>query len=416
MNVLPFLCLSIALGLALDHEASHDITQEQKSEHNEEKHTKALEAIATSNAQFAIDLFKHLVSSHEDQGPENMVFSPISISTAFAMLSLGAKSVTHKQILEGLRLNETNLQAEEIHEAFEHLIEALNKPKSNLQVNIGNAAFVQEKLNLLKSFVHEVEHHYHAEVLTADFPKPKVAEQQINEYVKNKTEGKIEEAVHDLDPQAKLLLLNYILFKGEWENIFNPDFTQQRKFTVDANTTVDVQMMHRMGIYNSFHDTELPCSVLLLPYKNNASMLLIAPELGKINQIEEALSVETITRWTNSMQKRFIELGIPKFSVRSSINLNIVLNKMGMIVPFSDNSDFSGITEDAKLTVSKAQHEAILEVDEKGTEAAAVTTIEIVPISLIPSFTFNKPFILLICSEQTYSILFMGKVTDPSKK
>ncbi|XP_053545350.1 serine protease inhibitor A6 [Bombina bombina] len=416
MNLL-YLSLFITLVHTSVQHVSHDHhpTHEDKNEHNGKTHTKALEDICQAHLQFSVSLFRHIASSQE-KSPKNIFFSPFSISTAFSMLSLGAKSETHKQILEGLSLNETRVKEEEIHEAFEQLILALNKPKSDLQVNIGNAVFVQENLNLLKTFADQVEHYYRAEILSTDFSNANDAEKKINDYVKKKTEGKIEELVKDLDDGTKLVLLNYIFFKGEWENKFNPSSTRVSNFFVDGNTTVKVQMMSRIGSYKIYQDDQLPCLVLQLPYKNNASMLVVIPEMGKIREVEEALSVDTIKRWKKSAHLRFTQVHMPKFSISSSVNLKEVLSDMGIKDAFSNKADFSGISQDARLVVTKAVHKAVLDVHEKGTEAAGATAIEIMPMSILQSHKVNRPFILLICSEETDSIFFMGRVTDPTAK
>ncbi|MEE6526718.1 hypothetical protein FKM82_027511, partial [Ascaphus truei] len=239
---------------------------------------------------------------------------------------------------------------------------------------------------------------------------------QINDYVKNKTNGKIEELVRDLDEDTKMVLVNYVFFKGEWEHPFHPDSTRVSNFSVDEHTEVEVPMMNHLGLYKIFRDLELGCEVIRLPYKNNTFMLLAIPELGKMHALEEALSIETIIRWKNSTQTRLVELYLPKFSFSYSLKLNEILGDIGMTDVFSDQADFSGITEDFKLKVSKAVHKAVLDVDEKGTEAAGATAIEMVPMALFPSHRVDRPFLLLICSQETNSILFMGRVVNPTEK
>ncbi|XP_053553490.1 serine protease inhibitor A6 [Bombina bombina] len=416
MKVLLNLSLLITLVLASDHDASHEVKKDHKDDHEVEQIKKSVEQIAPANMEFSIDLYKHVASSLEKSSPSNIFFSPLSISTAFAMLSLGAKSKTHKQILESLKLNQTTISEEEIYKAFGHLIRTLNKNKSHLKVNIGNAVFVQESLNLVKSFVDDLKHHYNAELRVSDFTKPKIAEQQINDYVKNKTEGKIDQLLKDLDPNTQLVLLNYILFKGEWVHTFNPESTHLGNFIVDDNTTVHVPMMSRSGRYKIFQDEEHSCVVVQLPYKDNAYMLLVIPQLGKIHDIEKALSVEKITKWTNSTVYRTMRLYLPKFSISASLNLNDILSGMGMKNVFSASADLSGITEGGGLKVSKAIHKAVLDVNEKGTEAAAATAIEMTRLASFESERVDRPFLLLICNQDTNSILFMGRVVDPTEK
>ncbi|KAM4665101.1 serine protease inhibitor A6-like isoform 1-T2 [Discoglossus pictus] len=415
MKFLPYLSIFICLVLASDQDVLHGPQREHKTGHDEEN-TKVHEDIASANLQFGISMYKHIATNRERKSQENIFFSPASISMALSMLSVGAKSTTYKQILEGLNLNETHAQQDEIHQEFHNVLMALNKPKSDLQVHIGNAVFLQENLKVEKSFEEGVKKNYHAEIQTSDFTHPNDAKKQINDYVKDKTEGKIKELVKDLDDKTKLVLLNYILFKGEWENPFNPHSTHVSKFFVDDNTTIEVQMMSRMGMHKIFQDDELPCIVLQLPYKNNAYMLLVIPDHGKIHEIEKALSGETIARWKNSTRERFTHIYMPKFSIRNSIDLKSVLSDMGMAEIFDDTADFSGITEETMLKVSKATHKAILDVDEKGTEAAAATDFEIFPAMILEPNMVNRPFITLICSQETNSLLFVGTIMNPTAK
>ncbi|OCT65053.1 hypothetical protein XELAEV_18041295mg [Xenopus laevis] len=206
MGRLPYLVFFITCIFASRSEASHDDShQAHANSHGEDKIAKAQEAIGSTNIDFALNLYKHLVTetqAEEKSTPKNLVFSPISILTAFSMLLLGAKSESHQQILNGLSLNQTQVPEEDMHEAFEHILQVLNRPKSDLQVNIGNAVFVEDSLKILDSFVQEIEHHYHANIFSSHFKNPAEAEKQINDYVSNKTDGKIQELVKDLSQQS----------------------------------------------------------------------------------------------------------------------------------------------------------------------------------------------------------------------
>ncbi|MEE6527932.1 hypothetical protein FKM82_029705, partial [Ascaphus truei] len=140
---------------------------------------------------------------------------------------------------------------------------------------------------------------------------------------------------------------------GEWQQPLFPYFAHLSRFSVDDHTTVEVQMMSRLGRYGIYFDNELPCMVLRVPYKNRGFILFVTPELGKLREVEEALSQETIIRWKNSTKGRFVHLIVPKFSISSSLNLNEILSDIGMTDVFSKKADFSGITEDFHLKVSK---------------------------------------------------------------
>ncbi|XP_072283776.1 uncharacterized protein [Pyxicephalus adspersus] len=298
-------------------------SDEHKSESHEDtkdrnglKKAQALRETVKANTEFAINFFKHVTSvssQSKDSHAENVVVSPISISSAFSMLSLGAQTKTHQEIWEGLRLNNTHCKEKDVHRAYSSLFQALNEPKSGLQVNIGNAVFVLDTLTLLKSFQDDVQHHYHAEVRKTNFINSQEAKKEINEYVKNKTEGKIEELFEELSAEANtgklidtLALLKALKMMYEYKprsnrvirpssknkvtpkpgfpkfRMFSVSLTRKSNFTVNKNTTVSAPTMHREGLYKAYKDGEKECIVMEVPYTYSTVLLLIVPELDNL--------------------------------------------------------------------------------------------------------------------------------------
>ncbi|XP_077322821.1 serine protease inhibitor A6-like [Lithobates pipiens] len=415
MKFLLILLLLIPVITASDEHKSKESHEDAEGG----RKAQALKEAVNGNTEFSFNFFKQLTSvssQGKDSPPKNIVLSPFSISSAFSMLLLGAQSKTHQEILEGLSLNNKKSTESELHQAYSTLLHLLNEPKSSLQVDIGNALFVEKTLTLLKSFEDDLKNLYHAEIRKTDFNDPPEATKEVNEYVKNKTEGKIKELVKEFSGDTKLALVNYVLFKGEWQDTFNAAFTRTQKFKVDTNTAVDVPMMRRTGQYNHYRDTKLPCTVVELPYKDNASMIIAVAEPGKIREVEQGLSAETIQRWRTSWRKWTIELSVPKFNITSKINLKDELPKVGIKTPFTNAADFSGITGNLGLKVGSAIHQAVINVDEGGTEAAAATVVEMVNYSLPPSIYIDKPFIFFMFEQTTNSILFMGRVINPTEQ
>nr|XP_006133746.1 alpha-1-antitrypsin-like [Pelodiscus sinensis] len=373
--------------------------------------------VAPSNADFAFRFYKQIKS---EAGNKNIFFSPLSIATAFAMLTLSAKSSTLSQIHTGLSFNLTEIEEREIHEGFRDLILILNRPDSEIQLNMGNALFVDNQLKLLEKFLKDVKSLYASEAFQSNFQNSAEAEKQINDYIEKKTHGKIANLVKNLDPLTVIVLVNYIFFKAHWQNPFNNLTTKEDDFFVDAKTSVKVKMMNREEEYKTYRDEMLACWVVEIPYKGNAAALFILPDEGKMEQVEEALLKETVSKWAKSLEQREIDLYIPVFSVSGTYDVKELFQKMGVIDVFTDKADLSGITGERNLKVSKAVHKALVDVHENGTEAAAVTVVEIMfmsaPIDDPPTIKFNRPFIIIIIDKTTCSMLFLGKIVNPTEK
>ncbi|XP_073465669.1 corticosteroid-binding globulin-like [Aquarana catesbeiana] len=417
MKFLLILLLLIPVITASDEHKSEKSDKVSKSR-KEPKKAQALRQTVKANTEFAINFFKLLTSASTqdtDSPPQNVVFSPFSISSAFSMMLLGAQKQTHQEMWKGLSLHNTHCREMEVHQAYSNLLQVLNEPKSSLQVNIGNAIFVNQSLTLLESFEDDARRYYHAEIIEEDFSDLQKVENKINAYVKNKTEGKIEDLIKNLHKHAQLVLINYVLFKGEWQEPFDSDSTTVEKFFVDKDTEVDVPMMYHTGYYNIYHDTDLPCTVVELPYKDNASMIIAMAEPGKIHEVEQGFSAKTIQRWRTSLSKEYIKLHMPKFSISSTIDLREALKAFGINIAFSDEADFLGITSEVRLKVEKAIHKAVLDVNEKGTVAAAVVAISFRRLAF-EEINIDRPFISIIYEHNTNSILFMATVMNPAQE
>ncbi|CAH6850564.1 kallistatin [Phodopus roborovskii] len=375
--------------------------------------------IAPGNANFAFTLY-HLIAS-QNSG-KNIFFSPLSISISLAMLSTGAGGDTQTQILEGLGFNLTELSLPEIQDGFRSVLQEINRPSTELDVSVGNALVLNQDLELLPDFVSTAEASYNGKVLRSNFRDMEATTRLINNYVKEKTRGKIRDLASGLSPDMRMILINYIFFKGLWKKPFPPSKVFKGNFYVDENTVVKVPMMLQDDQKHWFLDDRyVPCTVLRMDYKGDAVAFFILPQEGKMEEVEQVLSPGMIKRWDRLLQNRYLyrklSLQLPKFSIANSYELDEILPYLGFRDLFTRRADFSNINQAEKLQLSKVFHKATLDVNEVGTEAAAATSVSVTFFSAQHKrhvLVFNRPFFLVIYSSSTKSIFFMGKVFNPT--
>nr|CAR85748.1 serpin 8 [Branchiostoma lanceolatum] len=352
-----------------------------------------------------------------------MFVSPLSISTALAMTYLAAKGKTAEQM--GKTMHFDDLSELTLHKTFAELTETTSTNTTAYTLSMANRLFVQEDFNLLQTYVDGMKQHYGAEAGRVNFGDTKVASDMINNWVEEKTRQKIQDLISEdmLSELTRLVLINAIYFKAKWNDEFDPFDTQDRPFFKTEEDSVDVPMMHREGHFNLVIDPEVGCSVLELPYKEkDLSMLVIVPtEKEGLGQVEDQVTMETLQGWNNKMVNKLAFVYLPKFKLEYAVTLTDHLKQMGMEDLFDATlADLSGLTGSKDLYVSDVVHKAFVEVYEKGSEAAAATGV----IAVAKSGTFypepppviraDRPFLFLIRDNRNDSILFIGRVTDPT--
>ncbi|XP_056600889.1 alpha-1-antiproteinase-like [Triplophysa dalaica] len=370
------------------------------------------------NNDFAFQLYKKLVEMPNYQS-KNIFFSPFSVSMALSELTLGAGGETKQQLLNGIGYNSSLFSTEEMHQLFHSILEDLDQ-RIGVDVDTGTALYVSDKFKPIPEFFEKMKEFYHSDGFKVNFSDKETVD-KINTYVKEKTHGKIDKAVEDLDADTLMFLLTYIYFKGKWDLPFNPNSTRKDKFFVDSETTIPVKFMHQYEFVKVHYDRDLAAKVLCLDYNDSFSMLLAVPEYGplikNLTYLEEEISREHITKWMRAVAKRKADIYVPKLSLKTSYSLKDILKEMGMTDLFTTKADFSGISED-RMMISKVEHQASLDIDEEGTTAAAVTTVQFRPMSYNPLkiLSFNKPFMIFIIDQKNYNILFIGRIMNPAEK
>ncbi|NXU70863.1 A1AF antiproteinase, partial [Oreotrochilus melanogaster] len=407
MKMFFFLCLLIVGILSNSYccEPYHQGVRNQ-NQRDQENQNMLQQTVGKNVCRFACCFYKE-ISSRENSG--NIFFSPLSISTAFAMLTLGARSDTLTQILKVLSFNPRDISEKEIHEGYRQLMEMVNRKNEGIQLNMGNVLFVLDRLKPQEKFLNDLRNFYEGEAYPMNFKRADQAQVRINEYVAERTNGKIKDLINNLDPLTEILLIS-----SEWEKPFDPKYTKKNKFFVDGKRAVEVPMMFGIGLFNHGYDEQLSSTVVQMDYKGGASAFFILPDQGRMRKLEKRLSCERMSRWRTLVSKSSVNLYLPKFTLYGTYNLKNVLYKMGIMDVFTDKADLSGITGQPQHRISQAIHKAVVKVDETGTEAAAATGMEIVPMSVPVTIKFNRPFLMMITMKET--ILFMGKIVNPLKK
>uniref|UniRef100_A0A672J0S3 Serpin family A member 4 n=1 Tax=Salarias fasciatus TaxID=181472 RepID=A0A672J0S3_SALFA len=370
----------------------------------------ACHKLSEPNAEFALALYKKL-DAHTEAG-KNIFYSPISISAALSMLSSGARGDTRSQLMSTLgyaALNQT-----QVDDGYEHFFHVLEHQQANQQLDVGNVVAVRTGFQPSQQFVADIKQHYVGELHNVDFANPKEAVAQMNKLIASKTHDKIKDMVKDLDPGTIMVLLNYVYFRGQWEHLFDANLTSKEDFHVDESTTVQVDMMKRTGHYDIYEDNDNHTTVVRLPYKGNTSMIIVLPDEGKMKEVEDVRNVLFRPVCVSVMSSEIVDLSMPKFSISAEASLEQILQELGVTDAFSVAADFSGLSQDIKLIVSKVSHQAVLSVDETGTEAAGTTTIELGRNSSLGSVNLNRPFLVFIVDSSTETILFMGKINNPT--
>lgn len=376
--------------------------------------------LSAANNEFGFDLLKHL---HKDG--ENTFLSPTSIGMALQMTSRGAKGDTLKQ------MNETmHVQDLEVGEANRKLLDSLSG-RDDVKLRIGNAIWADPaKINLNKDFAADVSKQFDAEVGALSFSDPK-AKDVINAWISDRTEKKIPEVLKELDPSTVAVLANAIYFKGDWTYKFDKEKTTKADFKRADGSTQEVQMMKSDKLRMRYAETD-DVQVVALPYgpapeegkpgtQPKVSMWLVVPKEGKtLDGVVKGLSSDSFAAWQKNASRIEGTVELPRFRMKYHKELQNDLPKLGMVDAFnSGKADFTGFEEDpagrGRLFISRVIHEAIIEVNEEGTVAAAATVVVMERGGKPRTFKVrcDKPFLVAIMDEHTGSVMFVGTVYQP---
>ncbi len=363
--------------------------------------------LVDANNKFGFQLFSEIQKSQSD---ENVFISPISIAIALSMTYNGAAGKTQEAIAK--TLNFQGMSLEEINQANQDLGILLNSLNPEIKLNIANSIWTRKGISFSPSFLRINKEFYQSKVREIDFTNPQ-NKKIINNWVKDKTQGKIDKIIDKLNPSSVMMLLNAIYFKADWEQPFSEDSTKEMPFYLANGYQKQHPIMFQLSEYLYYEDQDF--RAVSLPYKKGrVSMYVFLPNPGV--GLEKFHQVLNQKNWENWMEQFFLEkinLGLPKFKTEYEVTLNDVLKSLGMEIAFNSSADFSKMLPNSSgLYIDEVKHKTFVEVNEQGTEAAAITSVTGVR-SLPPEMLVNRPFFFAIRDDESGTILFMGEITNP---
>ncbi|XP_054458346.1 leukocyte elastase inhibitor [Anoplopoma fimbria] len=396
------------------------VLQSLRDDYQENRTPSVMAAISSSNNAFALELFCTL----SQKNPAGNIFvSPLSISSALAMVYLGAKGDTAAQMAKALSFS----SGEGVHTDFQALNADINSASASYILKLANRLYGENTANFLPQFLEATQKHYQADLKAVDFKgAPEACRAEINSWVEQQTENKIKDLLKagTVTPMTRLALVNAIYFKGNWMNRFDPANTKEMPFKVNQNEAKPVQMMYQMKKLPYNYVPELSLQILELPYVDEElSMFILLPDVSAdgsdpLLKLENELTREKLDEWTNrenmDVQSEVL-VHLPKFKLEEDYELNEPLAKLGMRDVFCGaKADLSGMNGEGGLFLSTVAHKAFVEVNEEGTEAAAATA-GMVSFCMLREehFTADHPFLFFIRHNKTKAILFLGRFSSP---
>lgn len=369
---------------------------------------------AASNA-FGFEFFKKV---NEISGSSsNMMVSPLSVSMALGMTRNGAANGTLEAMTNTLGF--AGMSETDINESYKSVIETYSGLDPKVKLQIANSIWYDNNFNAEVAFVNTNQTYFGAEVTKLDFSAASAAD-MINAWVKEKTNSIIPKIIDQIPANAVMYLVNAVYFKGQWKYQFEAKNTVQKPFTLSNGTVVQAPAMSQHATFSYYKGAGF--EAIELPYnQGNFTMSVILPDAGKsVSEIISLLSQENWNAWGKQFADRDIQLQLPKFKYEyEEKQMKPILSGMGMGVAFDpDNADFTRINSGGGLYISRVLHKTYIETNEEGTEAAAVTAVEVGVTSAGPEqtkfVTIDRPFVYFISEKSTSTILFIGTVMNPN--
>jgi len=377
--------------------------------------------LAAAELRFAVDLHRALA-----EGDGNVFVSPHSIAEVVSMAAMGARGATETALRSTLRLD---LESSRLPDAYRNLDATITQTATASRssrlvptVSIGNALWADQRYGFKPTYVSLLRDGFSADARNADFARDaaRVA-RDANAWVARITEGRIREMLdeQDLQPDMGLVLLNAVFFRAPWEHAFEIQDTRPRDFDRPDVSRVRVPMMRQVTDLRYLEGDGW--QLVELPYTGvEASLVILLPRPGRLAEVERALDAAALETWIAQARERLVAIDLPRIRLASETDLGAALKRLGMEPAFEVDADLTGATDFRPCYVGAVLHQAVLEVDEEGTVAAAATAV-LTPCSPVDTpepvpFIVDRPFLLLLRNTATGAPLFLGRITDPGTR
>jgi len=369
--------------------------------------------LSRANNEFGFNIFKKL---HQHNPDKNLFVSPSSIATALTMALNGANGPTADEIKNMLKINQFELA--NINTAYKTMLNTLPALDNEVTLRSANSIWYRQGFPVKPPFLETNTQYFGSQVQSLDFRNPD-AKNVINGWVSDKTRGLIPTIIDNIPDNAIMYLINAMYFKGSWTHEFDKDETIEMPFLKEDQTTTPVDMMGFGGTVKFPLYTDESFYAIDLPYGDSVfSMTLLVPRgSADVHDLMADLSSQSWQQIISGMSVQEMNLRMPKFKMEYEKSLNRALQELGMQTAFTRSADFSNIA-DAELSVDEVKHKSFIEVNEEGSEAAAVTSIGIIVTSLptYPDILLNRPFLFAIRENQAGNVLFVGKMMNPNEE
>ncbi|GAB6022894.1 Serpin peptidase inhibitor, clade B (Ovalbumin), member [Chamberlinius hualienensis] len=387
----------------------------------------SLQKLSQAQLEFSLDIYQTLceelsANASESSANLNLLISPYSVMSVLSMLYLGSSGSTSEQLTQALHFH--NMSYVEVHRSYKKVLDGVKMSKIHQNLTIANKIFVQKNVNVSQVYSEKLLEYYDAEVELVDFSNTSFAKELINTWVRVHTRGQIESLLKAPPSSVtSILLANVVYFKGSWLYKFDKKRTYERAtFRMTAHGSTSVAMMVARLKVPHGHSEELKCSILELPYSDaRLSMFIFLPdEIEGLVQLEQQLTTNLLNKLLANLKKEAVNVRLPRFNLESKLTLRETLVKMGLNDIFvQGQADLSGLTTDiTDAYVNEVSHRTSIRVNEDGSEASAATALDVERIGAFGEsyFEADHPFLFFIWDYQIRTVLFIGKLVDPSSQ